>query len=145
MHCLEVLSVNGTTRSEEIREAVARHLAGENDVFHDLYCLPDDYGADMIRFCLAASDAEARALLLDVLWNRREPAAIPLLERMIEDENEDVWQAALDGLVTYGSIRSAEIIEEYTARLKREKPGSGKIDWMIEAFEQLRERLANDG
>jgi hypothetical protein len=46
-------------------------------------------------------DPALRAFLVKGAWERRDPMAIHLLTEALDQRDEEIWQAALDGLVTF--------------------------------------------
>jgi hypothetical protein len=84
-------------------------------------------------------ESDVRVFLLEVIWQRRDPFATPLLGRMLVEADERLWRTSLDGLVALASpeglaiLRSARAIERDAVR----------TIWLDEAIEQVEVGLAS--
>jgi len=90
-------------------------------------------------------DSEMRAFIVEVIWQHRQPSAIPFLGQALHDADPRVWKEALDGLVTLASpaaldaLRSARNRHLPTARQTVEFRG-----WVDEAIGQVESELARN-
>jgi HEAT repeat protein len=74
-----------------------------------------------------------RELLIHVLWQLRDPAAIPTLVAALEDSSDRVWKEALDGLVILGPPSLGVL-----AAVRDVQPASSVLrPWLEEAIEQI--------
>ena len=81
---------------------------------------------------------EMRATILQIIWQSRNPSALPVLASGLADPAPAVWRAALDGLVT---LRGPKAVETLRAARNRAVVGEGPvpIDWLEEALQQIDE------
>ncbi len=56
-------------------------------------------------------DNSVRAFLLNVIWEFRSPASIPVLAEALNDPDPEVWKQALDGLVTIKSKEARNALQ----------------------------------
>lgn len=107
----------------------------EEDAFHSLLeqdpaiipILQDAYRTE--------PDPDVVALLVEVIWQFRDPKAIPFLEEALRDARPRVWKSALDGLVTLGGTESAKVLERTLAAIQASDPK--RAEWISEALEQV--------
>jgi hypothetical protein len=86
-------------------EMVSHHLAlwrdgKRDDAFFGLIDADPAIIPALISAFRAESGVEARAFLVEVVWQRRLPSTIPFLAEVLHDAEPAVWQEAMDGLVT---------------------------------------------
>ncbi len=80
----------------------------------------------------------ARAFSSKWLGSARDESVIPFLDEAHRDSAEDVWQEALDGLVTLASAESLEVLQ--SARSREFADGAAEkcfCLWLEEAIEQV--------
>ena len=117
--------------SHWIEERILASAEGDDDVFHSLVEAPSSV-LDLLRSNWSQRvDARARGLLIEVIWQQRDPADIPLLLAALEDVEDIVWKQALDGLVTLSA--KAEL-GRVLSGLPEQDP---RISSIQEAIEQL--------
>jgi hypothetical protein len=56
-------------------------------------------------------DAEARAFLVRVAWERREENSTTFIVEALNDPEEEVWQTALDGTVALASPEILDVLQ----------------------------------
>ncbi|MBN1395059.1 MAG: HEAT repeat domain-containing protein [Pirellulales bacterium] len=101
----------------------------EFDYYFELYRKGDEEGAffgllesgsdgiaDIMTAFRAEPDTQARAFLLRVLRNIRNPSTLALLGEAICDKEPIVWKEAIDGLVSLASPSAIKSLQ--TARTK---------------------------
>ena len=104
------------------------HLEEEN-TFHSLLEAGDGLIPRLkARFALER-DPTHRTALVELIWQYRNPAVIPWLARVLDDPDDDVWQEALNGLVTFGAADMIRAALSDASPVKRE--------WLEEALEQI--------
>src|ERR1700722_4239719 len=63
-----------------------------------------DYGICAMPYFITAfrreNILENRSRLVRIIWQFREMTALPILAEALQDESENVWKEALDGIVT---------------------------------------------
>lgn len=136
----------------DIEAYVARYLPllGEDMDAFDALIEPMDGIVPCLRKAYeGARDPKQRALLLEVLWQHRDPSTIPVLAAALWDAEPAVWKEALNGLVALGCRERNEgrarpdcVQALQTARLRALEVGQGAAElrgWIEEALEQLRE------
>ena len=83
-----------------------------------------------------------RALLVKALWERRDASVIPFLGEALRDGEEEVWQEALDGLVTLASPQALAVLQAaQTAPPNNEESARRFQLWLGEAIEQIQFEL----
>jgi hypothetical protein len=84
-------------------------------------------------------DAVKRSAILNVIWQRRDRATIPVLGEGLQDVSPRVWKEALDGLVTIGGPESIGVIEAARGRnFASERERIRYREFLDEALDQLR-------
>lgn len=81
----------------------------------------------------AEGDPTVRAVLVEAIWQHREPSAIDFLGLALADRHTEVWKQALDGLVTLASPESRRQLESSI-------PGISDAErraWIEEAIGQI--------
>lgn len=124
----------------EIRSLIDLFRGGDEDgALQGLIELPDDALAELTEYFRSEALAPIRALIVRAVWERRSPLSLPFLGEALRDPEEEVWQEALDGLVTLASAESLNILQ--TAKVT----GSSVEDhdrrfqlWVAEAIEQVK-------
>ncbi len=101
-----------------------------------------DFGLAALPYFAAAFEKESiasrRARLIRVIWQFRDPAALPTLAVALKDPDEEVWKDALDGIVTIGGAEATAILDN--ARTIAEKTSDLKrVSWIEEARTQIAE------
>jgi hypothetical protein len=74
------------------------------------------------------------------MWQHRQPSVIPILAEALNDDESEVWQEAMDGLVSFSSEESLEALRAATNR-KFTNPDEAKLftSWLKEAIAQVEE------
>ena len=84
------------------------------------------------------TDACVRELLVEVIWQLREPSMIPFLGEALLDEDESVWKQAIDGLVALASVEAADVLRSARKRkFLRQKDAEEFQGWIDEAISQV--------
>lgn len=90
-------------------------------------------------------EGEVRAFLVEVIWQHRQPSAIPILSQALHDADPKVWKQAMDGLVTLASRAALDALR--SAR-NRHFPAPHQTDefrsWVEEAIEQVESKLTSN-
>jgi len=109
---------HAVTRSE--LEEYAAHYLGRLGDDEDAYFALIEAPHEIIAFLALAFRSEAgpqkRSMILNVIWQHRQPSAIPSLREGLWDTSPIVWKQALDGLVTIGGQESISTIEAANSR-----------------------------
>lgn len=107
--------------------------------FHGLIDLGPEVIPSLVQAYRSESDPRVRALIVEVVWQRRRPSTLDFLVAALDDPHHAVWKQALDGLVVLASPEA-----EYRLR-----SGAGRLDaederrrWFEEAIEQITEAVA---
>jgi hypothetical protein len=80
-----------------------------------------------------------RALIVEAVWQHRQPTSVDFLAIALDDPHPDVWKQALDGLVTLASPESRKVLELAKSRLAEEDAIlRARIE---EAIDQIDERF----
>jgi hypothetical protein len=127
--------------SNEEKERVdyyLNELCGENadDAFHSLLEAPDKAVPFIIEGYTKLTDSEVRATVIKILAERKGRLIMPFFERALQDQDELVWKAALNALVSIGAGEPLSILLRTKSRLKI--LGDDKfMRWLDEAIEEL--------
>lgn len=125
--------------------AVADYMAlarsGHRDVaFHGFLELEDEALPELEAAFRCEWDASVRSILVKAIWGHRQPASIPFLAHAIADPSPEVWQSALDGLVTLASSRALNAL-----KIAHETATTSQHPWIAEAIEQVSAVIEQDG
>lgn len=95
----------------DVRAAVEKFRSGdEESAFFELLEMPGDALPAMTDIFRTERLPEIRAFLVKVAWARRDQAALPLLSEALNASEEEIWQEALDGLVTLSSQEALDVL-----------------------------------
>lgn len=86
----------------------------------------------------------ARALLVDAIWEHRNPVILEFLAEALADPEGPVWKNALDGFVALGTAPALARLRAARERLA----GAGDADrllWIDEAVQQIAEDVDPGG
>jgi HEAT repeat protein len=87
-----------------------------------------------------AVDGAVRVSLLRLLAEYRSPSSIPAVVSQINDEVPAVWQAALDALVTIGTVQAVAAL-----RAARSVAPTDRRGWIDEALSQIEAEASSAG
>lgn len=79
-----------------------------------------------------AVDARTRQTLVRIAWKTQSRQSLPLLQRAVEECDDQVWREALDGLVALGGPEALAI-----ARQARGRAAGDLVQWFDEAIRQM--------
>lgn len=122
--------------SMEITKVLSHYLGqlqqrDSEDAFFSLVEADPSAVPHLQQAALDESDPTLKAKIIEIIWQHRLPETASFLEEMLTDPNDEVWKAALDGLVTLGSRVSIEsAMDALSADDKRR-------EWLQEALDQL--------
>lgn len=127
----------------EISALIEQFRGGDEDsALHGLIELPNEALPDLIEHFRAESLAPVRALLVKAIWEHREPATIPFLAEALKDNDEEVWQEALDGLVSFGSAEALAVLQAASDNRSGDAADTRRFRlWIGEAIEQIQFEL----
>ncbi len=105
--------------------------------FHGLRELDSDALPALLEACRCEDDPNVRSLLVEAIWQQRQPSVIGFLGDLLGDPIPVVWKQALDGLVTLASPESLRVLRsaadcEYDAERRA---------WIEEAIEQTADAI----
>jgi HEAT repeat protein len=141
--------VHGVVSMDSVEARIAWYLdrlrrGKVNDAFFDLIELGPSALPILIDAFRREPDNSVRAFLLNVIWEFRSPASIPILADALNDPDPEVWKQALDGLVTIKSKEALSALQaEKLRRLETDAETAEFRSWLDEAIEQLREQIRN--
>jgi HEAT repeat protein len=94
-----------------MREILEEFSSGaEEEAFFKLLEVPGDLLPVLAAAFRTEHNPKVRAFLVRVAWQRPEPDALPLMAEALRQTDEEVWQAALDGLVTLASSEALAVL-----------------------------------
>jgi hypothetical protein len=95
----------------EIREILEEfNSAAEEEAFFKLLEIPGDLLSVLAAAFRTEHNPALRAFLVRVAWQRQEPNAVHFMAEALNQTDEEVWQAALDGLVTFASPEALAVL-----------------------------------
>ena len=56
-------------------------------------------------------DPAIRALIVEIVWQRRQPSTVLFLADALGDPHPETWKQALDGLVALGTLEAKRVLE----------------------------------
>ena len=128
-----------------IDAAVDKFRSGDKEsAFFELVELPGDVLPVIIDVFRGESRPDVRAFLVKAAWQRREQTVIPFLAEALTNDAEEVWQEALDGLVTLSSQESLEVLQSARSRKFGNETAAKRFKlWLEEAIQQVEFELRN--
>jgi len=97
---------------EKIVESLKALRAGDDETaMTTLLELDEELVPSLVHAFRAEADAEARAFLVTVAWERREEHSPAFIVQALNDPEEEVWQAALDGTVALASPEILDVLK----------------------------------
>jgi hypothetical protein len=126
-----------------VRAALEKFNSGDEETaFFELLEMPGELLPAIIAIFRGGCSSEARAFLVKVAWHRRDPAAVPFLREALMATEENIWQEALDGLVTAASKESLLALHSARARRFSDDTAARRFHlWLQEAIEQVESDL----
>ncbi len=140
--------------SSIIREEILRLQGPERDqAWFNLVEAPAAVLPELMAAYRSERDAAVRAVLVEVIWQHRQPATLDFLGQALHDPDERVWQQALDGIVTIGGPAAHQVLQRAIAWAERGWPTHEEfLGWLDEARDQVlhgpfpgAEEVRNDG
>jgi hypothetical protein len=121
-----------------VREAVEKFRAGDTEnAFIELIEIPGDVLLAILEVFRAETASLVRAFLVKAAWERRNDAVLPMLAEALNDDAEEVWQEALDGLVAFASENTLEILVQARSRKFASEDNAKRFRlWLEEAIQQ---------
>ena len=125
--------------ADEISVLIEKFRGGDEDgALQGLTELSNDELPALIEYFRAESLAPIRALLVKAVWERRDPSVIPFLAEALQDHDEEVWQEALDGLVTLASPDALAVLQSAKADRSTGAEADKRFHlWLEEAIQQV--------
>jgi HEAT repeat protein len=131
--------------SENLHEYVAHHLdrldgPEAKDAFHALIEAPKQIVPLLVEAYHKRTRSSMRAAIVEVVWQFRDPGAVPFLAAALRDDSEEIWRQALDGLVAIGGGGALDALRGHRGGL----PARGeKAEWIDEAIGQIEQETAS--
>jgi hypothetical protein len=120
-----------------VRAALEKFRSGDEDAIFDMAEMPGDVLPALIEVFRVEQDADVRAFLVKVAWERRDHSALSFLGEALSHTQEEVWQAALDGLVAFASPESLDILRQARNRDSADGTDARRFClWLEEAIQQ---------
>jgi hypothetical protein len=127
----------------EIREILEKYSSGaEEEAFFELLEIPGDVLPAITTAFRTEHNPKLRAFLVKVAWERRDPNALSLMTEALSQTDEEVWQAALDGLVTFASPEALDILNAAKSRELGDEAATKRFQSFVsEAIEYIRQTM----
>jgi hypothetical protein len=131
-----------TTELEQYAAYYLRRLGDDENAFFALIEADHAILPVLARAFRAERDPKTRAGILEVIWQHRTPAAVPILDEALQDLSKLVWKQALDGLVAIDLPECLVVLEHaHCRRLPTESVATEFQDAVDEAIDQVRHGL----
>jgi len=99
------------TTTLQIVEYLQLFRKGDRDgAFFGLLEMDHEVVPQLIAAFRSERDNRVREFLVEVIWQHRQPSAIPFLGEALHDAVAAVWKQALDGLVTLASPAALDVL-----------------------------------
>lgn len=122
---------------EYIALYVDKMRTGDPNAFHCLLESPCEILPELITSFHAPEYADCRSFLLRVIWEYRQPSAIPFLSEALRHGEPGVWKEALNGLVCFSTPEAIAALAAARSRpFEKEKERAQFLEWLEEAIEQ---------
>lgn len=116
-----------------VDDYIERARSGDHEgAFHGLRELDSDALPALQEAYRCEGDPVVRSLLVEAVWQHRQPSAIGFLADVLGDPTPVVWKQALDGLVTLASPESLRLLRSAADG----ECDAERRDWIEEAIEQ---------
>jgi hypothetical protein len=127
----------------EVREAVKKFRGGDKEnAFFDLIEMPGEVLPAIVDVLRGETEPRVRAFLIKAAWERRDTAVIPVLAEALNDNAEEVWQEALDGLVAFAGASTLDILMQARSREFADRSADKRFRlWLEEAIQQVQFEL----
>ena len=110
-----------------------------DDAWHGLVEAGSAALQHVVRAFAAATDANVRLALVQVVSEWRSVEGVPFLAAQLRDSDAAIWKAALDGMVTAGGPAALEALHFASGRSTPEQR-----EWIDEAIEQILDPQRSD-
>ena len=123
----------------EVRAVLKEFRSGDKEAaFFELLEMPGDVLPIMIDIFRSERLSGVRAFLVKVAWQRRDESVISFLGEALNAAEEEIWQEALDGLVTFSSQESLQVLQSARSRKFANDSASRHFHvWLEEAIQQI--------
>lgn len=112
---------------------IQRARSGDHEgAFHGLRELGSDALPALQEAYRCEDDPNVRSVLVEAIWQHRQPSVISFLADVLGDPMPVVWKQALDGLVTLASQESLRVLRSAAGS----ECGAERRAWIEEAIEQ---------
>jgi hypothetical protein len=134
------------TTTSQIAEYLQRFRKGDRDgAFCGLLEMEHGILLELMAVFRSEPDSRVREFLVEIIWQHRQPSAIPFLGEALHDRDAAVWKQALDGLVTLASPVALDVLR---AARTRQFPTQRETEefrrWLDEALSKRSPRLTGD-
>jgi hypothetical protein len=125
----------------DIRTILEKFRGGaEEEAFFQLLEMPGNALSALTEAFRAEQDPALRAFLVKVAWQRCDPMSIHLLTEALEQTDEEIWQAALDGLVSSASAEALAVLMAARTRQLADQSATKRFQSFVnEAIEYIRQ------
>jgi len=126
------------TSTPQITEYLDRFRQGDSDAaFFGLLEMEHEILPELMAAYRNEPTPRVRAFLVEVIWQHRQPLAIPFLGEALHDVESVVWKEAFNGLITLASPAALDVLRLARARhLTRQRDTDEFRSWLEEAIEQ---------
>ena len=128
-----------STRLQEINRYLQQFRQGDRDgAFFGLLEMGPEALPTLMAMYHLERDKDARALLVEVVWQNRKLATVSFLKEALDDGEPVVWKQAVDGLVSLASCTSLDVLRSARAGGASKRQVSEEFcRWIDEAVEQV--------
>lgn len=127
--------------SERIAYYLQRYRDGDGGAFHSLIEMDHCVIPELITKFRNEPDASLREFIVEIIWQHRDPLAIPFLGEALQDSEPAVWKEAIDGLVTLASPAALKELHAAKGRHFASKSDAEEFrGWIDEAIQQIADK-----
>ena len=116
-----------------VEDHIERARSGDHEgAFHGLRELDSDALPALQQAYRCEDDPNVRSILVEAIWQHRQPSVIGFLADVLGDPMPVVWKQAIDGLVTLASPESLRVLRSAAGS----ECDAERRAWIEEAIEQ---------
>jgi hypothetical protein len=117
----------------KIVEGLKAFRAGDDETaMTTLLEVEEDLVPSLVQAFRAETDGAARGFLVTVAWERREDHSPAFIVEALNDPEEEVWQAALDGTVALASSEILDVLKSVRQQERADAAQTRRFQMCVE-------------
>lgn len=118
---------------ERVLNALDLFRAGDDEAaLSSLLEFAEEILPSLIGVYRREEDAECRAFLVRIAWERREAESLAFIAEALNDPAEEVWQSALDGSVALASEETLDLLRAARGRERAEPSATRRFQLCVD-------------